>query len=110
MVDLLDKWAEQRKSARVLLVLDVSGSMSEVADQETGETRLDLAKRAAIEALDQFKDEDEVGLRIFTTNEDGHRGRDPRPRADRADRAEQGGPAAARSTTRSRSTARRCTR
>ena len=61
MIDLLDKWAEQRKSARVLIVLDVSGSMSEVADQDTGETRLDLAKRAAIEALDQFKDEDEVG-------------------------------------------------
>jgi Ca-activated chloride channel homolog len=60
MIDLLDKWAEQRKSARVLVVLDVSGSMSEVADQETGETRLDLAKRAAIEAL-----------RTFTTNEEG---------------------------------------
>ena len=110
LIDLLDKWAEQRKSARVLLVLDVSGSMSEVADQDTGETRLDLAKRAAIEALDQFKDEDEVGLRIFTTNEDGHRRRDPRRRADRADRAEQGGPAARRSATRSRSTARRSTR
>ena len=71
MIDLLDKWAEQRKSARVLIVLDVSGSMSDVADQDTGETRLDLAKRAAIEALDQFKDEDEVGLRTFTTNEEG---------------------------------------
>ena len=47
--------------------------MGEVADPDTGETRLDLAKRAAIEALDQFKDDDEVGLRIFTTNEDGHR-------------------------------------
>ena len=45
--------------------------MSEVADPDTGETRLDLAKRAAIEALDQFKDEDEVGLRTFTTNEEG---------------------------------------
>ena len=40
---------------------------------DTGETRLDLAKRAAIEALDQFKDEDEVGLRIFTTNDSARR-------------------------------------
>ena len=93
MIDLLDKWAEQRKSARVLIVLDVSGSMSEVADQDTGETRLDLAKAAAIEALDQFKDEDEVGLRTFTTNEDGDRRGHPRRRADRADRAQQGGAA-----------------
>ncbi|MBV9951005.1 MAG: VWA domain-containing protein, partial [Acidimicrobiia bacterium] len=58
-------------SARVLIVLDVSGSMSDEADPDTGETRLDLAKSAAIEALDQFKDEDEVGFRTFTTNADG---------------------------------------
>ncbi len=68
MIELLEKWSEQRKSARVLLVLDVSGSMSEIADPDSGDTRLDLAKRAAIEALDQFKPEDEVGLRIFTTD------------------------------------------
>ncbi|MEJ7585676.1 MAG: substrate-binding and VWA domain-containing protein [Acidimicrobiales bacterium] len=70
LIDLLDKWSQQRKSARVLLVLDVSGSMKEIADPDTQETRLDLAKRAAIEALDQFKEEDEVGLRIFTTDLD----------------------------------------
>jgi Ca-activated chloride channel family protein len=64
MTGLLDRWAQQRKSARVLLVIDVSGSM---ADPATGETKLDLAKRAAIESLDQFKPEDEVGLRVFST-------------------------------------------
>jgi Ca-activated chloride channel family protein len=32
------------------------------------ETKLDLAKRAAIDALDEFKSDDQVGLRIFTTN------------------------------------------
>lgn len=70
MVSLLEKWREQRKGARVLIVLDVSGSMGEPADpaDPNGETRLDLAKRAAIDALDEFKGEDEVGLRIFTTN------------------------------------------
>ena len=70
MVDLLDNWRKQRKGARVLLVLDVSGSMSDEADPDSGsgDTKLDLAKRAAIDALDQFKSDDEVGLRIFTTN------------------------------------------
>ncbi|MDQ3146049.1 MAG: substrate-binding and VWA domain-containing protein [Actinomycetota bacterium] len=71
MIGVLDRWAEQRKSARVLLLVDVSGSMGEEADPETGETRLDLAKRAAVDALDQFKDDDEVGLRIFSTDISG---------------------------------------
>jgi Ca-activated chloride channel family protein len=71
LIQALDRWGEQRKSARVLMLIDVSGSMGETADPETGETRLDLAKRAAVEALDQFKDEDEVGLRIFSTNISG---------------------------------------
>ena len=53
----------------MLLVLDVSGSMKEPADPNNsdGPTKLDLAKQAAIEALDEFKPEDQVGLRIFTT-------------------------------------------
>lgn len=67
MVDLLDRWSQQRKSARVTIVMDVSGSMGDPASSEGGETKLDLAKAAAISALGQFKDDDEVGLRIFTT-------------------------------------------
>jgi len=67
MVDLLDRWDQNRKAARVTIVLDVSGSMGETASPDGSETKLDLAKQAAIDALDQFKDEDEVGLRIFTT-------------------------------------------
>ena len=69
-VDILDAWDTQRKSARVTLVIDVSGSMGEPGDQSTGETKLDLAKRAAIDALEEFKDDDDVGLRIFTTDLD----------------------------------------
>ncbi|MGI8937021.1 MAG: substrate-binding domain-containing protein [Iamia sp.] len=65
MVQLLSNWSEQRKSARVIIALDVSGSMGDPAGSET---KLALAKRAAIEALSQFKDDDEVGLRIFTTD------------------------------------------
>ena len=67
MVELLDVWSRQRKAAQVLLVVDVSGSMGDPADPETGDTKLDLAKRAALDSLDQFKPEDEVGLRIFST-------------------------------------------
>ena len=66
MIGLLDQWNQNRKGARVLLVIDVSGSMSqEVAD---GQTKLDLAKSAASESLNQFKDDDLVGLREFSTN------------------------------------------
>jgi Ca-activated chloride channel family protein len=43
--------------------------MDEPADDDaSGDTKLDLAKRAAIEALDEFKSDDEVGLRVFSTN------------------------------------------
>ena len=70
MLELLDRWELQRKRARVLLVIDVSGSMSEPADPTSGSvpTRLDLAKQAAINALELFAPDDEIGLRIFTTD------------------------------------------
>lgn len=69
MNQLLDRWAQQRKGARVMMVLDVSGSMGDPADPSdpAGPTKLDLAKEAVIGGLDQFKDDDLVGLRIFTT-------------------------------------------
>ena len=67
MVEALDRWADQRKAAKVMLLVDVSGSMGDFAT-DAGETKLDLAKRAAIDALDQFKGEDDVALRIFSTD------------------------------------------
>ena len=67
LVKLLDLWAEQRKGARVLFVIDVSGSMGERAGDGI-ETKLDLAKRAAISSLDDFKADDLVGVRIFSTS------------------------------------------
>src|SRR5690606_967114 len=69
MVSLLEKWREQRKEARVMLVLDVSGSMKDLADPTDAgsDTKLMLAQRAAVESLDEFKSSDEVGLRVFTT-------------------------------------------
>ncbi|MBA3655521.1 MAG: substrate-binding domain-containing protein [Actinobacteria bacterium] len=66
LVKIIDQWAQLRKGARVLLVMDVSGSMGD--DAGNGDTKLELAKQAAIDALAQFKGDDLVGLRIFTTN------------------------------------------
>ena len=73
MDQLLQSWAQQRKGARVMLVIDVSGSMGDPADpsDQSGPTKLDLAKQAVIEGLDQFKSEDLVGVRVFTSNIDG---------------------------------------
>jgi Ca-activated chloride channel family protein len=68
LVKILDKWAEQRKSARVLIVLDISGSMGEPATDGNTATKLELAQQAAARALDQFKDDDEVGLWVFSTD------------------------------------------
>jgi Ca-activated chloride channel homolog len=69
LVGLIDRWGQNRKSARVLMVIDVSGSMGEPAGGEGagGPTKLDLAKEAAVDALSQFKPEDDVGLWIFST-------------------------------------------
>ena len=63
---VIDKWAEHRKSARVLLVIDVSGSMGDPGSGDR--TKLELAKDAAISALGEFKAQDEVGLRVFSTD------------------------------------------
>ena len=68
LVKVLDTWEQQRKAAQVLLVMDVSGSMADPAAEGSDVTKLELARDAAIAALDQFKDEDSVGLRIFTTD------------------------------------------
>jgi len=67
LVGVLDAWAAQRKDAKVLLVLDVSGSMGDPVG-DNGATKLDLAIQAAVNSLDKFKDTDEVGLWIFTTD------------------------------------------
>jgi Ca-activated chloride channel homolog len=56
-------WAELRKKAHLLLVLDVSGSMGQSAG--AGKTRLELAQAAAVHGLAQLSDTDEVGLWAF---------------------------------------------
>jgi len=65
LASIITKWGEQRKGAQVLLVIDVSGSMGDEGGD--GQTKLDLAKQAAVNALSQFGPNDLVGLRIFST-------------------------------------------
>ena len=90
-----------------MLLVDVSGSMGDPADPDGAATptKLDLAKTAVVEALDEFAADDDVGLRIFTTgigpNQD--RGLDG-PRPDRAARRSAGERSRATSTTCSPST------
>jgi Ca-activated chloride channel homolog len=66
MISLLEQWNVNRKGARVLLVIDISGSMGDPALSDR--SKLDLAKQASIDSLDEFKPEDLVGLTVFSTN------------------------------------------
>jgi len=65
--DVRSLWAEVRKSARVLILMDVSGSMASDSGSG-GKSKLDLAKSAATTALGQLVDTDQVGFSIFTTD------------------------------------------
>lgn len=66
ILDALQRsWRGVRKRARVLLVVDVSGSMSTPV-AGTGTTKLGLVQRALGASLPQFENEDEVGLWVFS--------------------------------------------
>jgi len=58
-------WWQVRKPARVLVVVDVSGSMDEQVPG-TGTTKLGLVKAALVAALDQIGEADQVGLWSFS--------------------------------------------
>jgi Ca-activated chloride channel family protein len=60
-------WKVIRKSARVLLVVDVGSSMAERAPGTT-KSKLDVAKEAASAALDGFAPDDAVGLWSFSSS------------------------------------------
>ncbi|MFF1444633.1 substrate-binding and VWA domain-containing protein [Streptomyces sp. NPDC058295] len=68
---ILDSWDELRKKARVLLVMDVSGSMNESTGG--GQSRMEAAKKAAVAALGLYHPDDEVGLWAFSTETADHR-------------------------------------
>jgi Ca-activated chloride channel homolog len=66
---ILAGWDDLRKKARVLLVLDVSGSMRERATKEL--SKLEAAKAAAISSLDLLHPDDEVALWTFSGDRPG---------------------------------------
>jgi Ca-activated chloride channel family protein len=69
LASLIDSWEEHRKKARVVMLLDVSGSMGDLGGD--GFTKLDLAKQAVEASLDEFSPADEVGLWVFSTELNG---------------------------------------
>ncbi|MFZ0161780.1 MAG: extracellular solute-binding protein [Kineosporiaceae bacterium] len=62
---ILDSWSQLRKTANVINLIDVSGSM---ANRIPGsqQTKLAAAQQAVTTALDLFTDQDEVGLWSFS--------------------------------------------
>ena len=67
-----DSWEHLRKRARVLLVLDISGSMGDAVGS-AGATKLDLAKKAAATAVGELAPDDLLSLWVFSTQQDGQK-------------------------------------
>jgi Ca-activated chloride channel family protein len=67
-----DSWEKLRKRARMLLVLDVSGSMGEGVGS-AGTSKLELAKKAAASAVQQLAPDDQLSLWIFSTQQNGEK-------------------------------------
>lgn len=68
----LATWTAVTRPTNMLLVMDVSGSMNDPVPG-TGKTRLQLAKKAAIDAIQAFDPDARVGLWKFSSNLDGSR-------------------------------------
>lgn len=66
LAELQANWDDLRKRARVLFVMDVSGSMGQPVPS-AGQSKLALAQAGAINSLDGFAGDDEVGLMVFST-------------------------------------------
>ncbi len=67
----LTTWTAITRTTNLLLVLDISGSMKDIV---TGtKSRMDLAKAAAVAAVQEFDDTSSVGLWVFSSGLDGSR-------------------------------------
>ncbi|AXX27657.1 VWA domain-containing protein [Actinosynnema pretiosum subsp. pretiosum] len=64
--ELLGTWGAVSLDSRMLAVLDVSGSMTELMGN--GQTRMAAASEAALTALGMLPDTSEIGLWAFSTN------------------------------------------
>lgn len=67
---LLNEWAGVNLSARIQVLLDVSGSMGGTVPG-TGKTRMAVTLEAAEAGLRLFKGSTKVGLWLYSTNQDG---------------------------------------
>jgi hypothetical protein len=65
----LGRYASARRTGRVLLALDISGSMSERT--RTGSTRLAVATEGIRQSLQQMGPADQFGLSVFPANASG---------------------------------------
>src|SRR4051812_3029596 len=72
LAGIKDSWEKLRKRARVLLVLDVSGSMGDGVGS-AGATKLELAKAAAAKAVAELAPDDQLSLWIFSSQQDGQK-------------------------------------
>ncbi len=70
MYGVLQAWAGANLSARIQVLLDVSGSMAATVPG-TGKSRMDLTIQAAIQGLGLLKPTTELGLWLFSTKLDG---------------------------------------
>ena len=70
LVQVLSRWTGVHLSARILGVIDVSGSMNE---RVGGQTRLSLLMQTAQEGLGLLMDTTDVGIWVFSTRMDGDR-------------------------------------
>ncbi|MDJ1135698.1 substrate-binding and VWA domain-containing protein [Streptomyces iconiensis] len=63
----LGMWTITVQSARFMLVVDSSASMSAPVQGRPGQSRMDVTKASLMQGLSQFTPEDEVGLWEFST-------------------------------------------
>ena len=68
---LLSTWTAVTLPARMLAVIDVSGTMRGAVPSAGGASRMDITKAAAAQGLSLFGDDWAVGLWIFSTNMGG---------------------------------------
>ncbi|MFC8615558.1 substrate-binding domain-containing protein [Micromonospora purpureochromogenes] len=71
VTEMLTGWSGVQRSARILTVLDISGSMA--ARVPGGGTRLDVTLGAAREGAGLLLDNSELGIWVFSTKVDGDR-------------------------------------
>lgn len=66
-------WTITVQSARLMTVVDASGSMADLVPGSGGKSRMDVTKSSLLQALSQFTPQDEIGLWDFATHLDGSR-------------------------------------